>query len=324
MKGAAGIAVAVLLAAAVAQAARHVAQPLVQVNVSRAAGTQAEVVVAIDPANDEVLLAGSNTIAPELSETFARVYGSTDGGATWTSEPGPPAAPVAGKRRCNYGDPAVAIDRSSRQYYAFLARPCLSDLAKVAEHEDVLPISLQVASRAGADGSWRTVSVFPTRPARLDDKPAIVVDVNLAGPHPNRVYVAWSRITLAEPKGSEEPLIQVVLSHSDDYGATWSKPVLVSDRSSEGSIFASVAIGGGGDVYVAWIDSTRNIWLDRSVDGGDRFGADVLADVAPALANERCAKDGLSIPAQRRRCITSAPLDRRQPREPSRARLRDV
>jgi len=172
----------------------------------------------------------------------------------------------------------------------------------------VLPISLQVASRAGADGSWRTVSVFPTRPARLDDKPAIVVDVNLAGPHPNRVYVAWSRITLAEPKGSEEPLIQVVLSHSDDYGATWSKPVLVSDRSSEGSIFASVAIGDGGDVYVAWIDSTRNIWVDRSVGGGDEFGSDVLADVAPALANERCAKDGLSIPAQRRRCITSAPL----------------
>ena len=308
MRRAAGIALAVLTAAAVARAASDDAQPLVQVNVSHAAGTQAEVAIAIDPANDQVLLAGSNSIVPERSETFARVYGSTDGGATWTSEPGPPAAPVDGERRCNYGDPAVAIDGESRQYYAFLARPCLSDLAKVSKHEDVLPIALQVASRPGAGGSWRTASVFPTRPARLDDKPAIAVDLDPASLHPNRVYVAWSRVTLAKPKGSEEPLIEVVVSRSDDAGVTWSKPVLVSDPASEGSIFASVAIGEEGDVYVAWLDSARHIWLDRSAAGAGPFGADVLVDTAPALPRERCAKDGLAIPAQRRRCITPAPL----------------
>jgi hypothetical protein len=99
-----------------------------------------------------------------------------------------------------------------------------------------------------------------------------------------------------------------MLSGSDDGGASWSKPVLVSDRTSEGSVFASVASNRNGDVYVSWVDGARNIWVDRSVDGGRRFGADTHVDTAPGLPGERCAREGLSIPAQRKRCITSVPL----------------
>jgi hypothetical protein len=297
-----------LLAATAASAAHNLAQPLAQVNVSNVAGTQAEVAIAIDPADDEVLLAGSNSITSENPAAFARVYSSTDGGATWSSEPGPFAAPIAGKRRCNYGDPAVAIDGWSRQYYAFLAAPCLADIAELFQEDESLPISLQVASRAGPGAQWHTASVFPTRLPRTDDKPAIGVDSSPASPYLNRVYLTWTRIRLASYPSTGQPLTEIVLSRSDDGGATWSKPVVVSDHTSEGSVFGSVASGRDGDVYVSWIDGARNIWLDRSVDGGRRFGADTHVDAAPGLASERCSREGLSIAAQRKRCITAAPL----------------
>jgi hypothetical protein len=136
-----GIVLAVLVAATAASAARTVARPLAQVNVSKAAGAQAEVAIAIDPTNDDVLLAGSNSLsvsrsgaggadtyasgrlrrayAAENSAAFARVYGSTDGGATWTSEPGPFAASRTGSRTQSGPTHAIWLHGPRRS-----TRPC--------------------------------------------------------------------------------------------------------------------------------------------------------------------------------------------------------
>ena len=58
-----------------------------------------------------------------------------------------------------------------------------------------------------------------------DDKPWIAVDGFPASPHYGRVYVAWTRVTTLAPGAA---LLQIVLRHSDDRGATWSDLIPVS------------------------------------------------------------------------------------------------
>src|SRR5712692_7641231 len=75
-----------------------------QVDVSRAPGPQSEVAIALDPSRPQVLVAGSNNFpGPTM-----RAYGSTNGGARWTSANGPPLP--AGSSACGASDPALAID----------------------------------------------------------------------------------------------------------------------------------------------------------------------------------------------------------------------
>src|SRR3954451_6473229 len=58
----------------------------VQVDVSNAGGSQAEVALALDPTDDHNLLAGSNTRDWRIMEA----YGSTDGGVSWEASAAPP------------------------------------------------------------------------------------------------------------------------------------------------------------------------------------------------------------------------------------------
>ena len=75
-----------------------------EVNVSRLPGAQSEPTVAIDPSNDQVLLAGSNNLA----EGSMPVYSSTDGGVTW--EVGTTSRPPESRNASCAGDPGLAID----------------------------------------------------------------------------------------------------------------------------------------------------------------------------------------------------------------------
>src|SRR5438067_1909600 len=83
------------------------------VDVSRAASSQAEVRIAADPRNPAILLAASNS-----EEDAIRVYDSTDAGLSWSSAPlrdFPPgeAAPCV-------SDPATAIDDQGNQFVAYI------------------------------------------------------------------------------------------------------------------------------------------------------------------------------------------------------------
>src|SRR5262249_11699263 len=134
-----------------------------QVDVSRNDRVQSETAIAVDPSNPRVLLAGSND---QLFVT--RVYMSTNGGSAWASVPGPP---LASRRHCGDGDPAVAIAPGGEEYYAFLAdTQCLNERPRIF-----------VASRSNAHAAWRTSWVAARNGAHYiwDDKPAIAID---AGP----------------------------------------------------------------------------------------------------------------------------------------------
>lgn len=181
------------------------------------------------------------------------VYGSTDGGLTWETSATAPA-PASRSASCA-GDPGVAIDAAGRQYYSYLrSTPCEGGRPR-----------LFVVSRAGPDAPWsRPALVAPLGRARYDDKPAIAVDSSAVSPYRHRVYAAWSRI-------SRRGVYSIVLSHSDDRGRTWSRPVKVN---REGSVvkYATVALSRRGTVYVAWDDnSAYSLKIARSTDGGASF-----------------------------------------------------
>jgi hypothetical protein len=281
-----------------------------EVNVSHMAGSQAEVAVAVDPARPGVLFAASNTLDFKSFGALGnlmRTYSSADGGATWTGGAGPVPTPYGGKKRCNAGDPAPAIDTTGRQYLAFLASACISVESLFDKSREFDIARLEVASRPDPASPWVVSQVYPVRSARFDDKPAIAVDRSPTSPHAGRVYVAWTRVKPGTRYGSETLL--VVVSHSDDSGATWSRPVVVPDNRDSEASFASLALDASGTVYVAWATAGRDVFVDRSVDGGEHFGGDVPAGIRATFPYGACGSSGsFSVPAQKKRCITPAPL----------------
>jgi len=302
-----GILAAAALAALLAVGASGAAQPLAQVDVSVSPGTQAEVSIAADPSNPEVLFAASNSVSRDdfvnSTHNLERVYGSVDGGATWTNARAPQAVPVNGVPRCNTGDPTVGIGPGGSQYLAFLGSRC--DLQAQAEDDAGALLSLQVAARDGAKGAWRVSPVFPARSLRSDDKPTLTVEQD--GPFVGRVYIVWTRFTVTGKGRAQRLRGQIAISHSDDGARLWSKPVIVSDDVATPATFGGVAVDRNGVVFVTWMDASRKILVDRSADGVT-FGRDVRVDRAAGRPAGNCRTDGITIPAQADRCITATPV----------------
>ncbi|MBI4171128.1 MAG: exo-alpha-sialidase [Actinobacteria bacterium] len=256
-----------------------------EVRVSNLPDPQNEPTIAIDPSNDRILLAGSNS----FSEGTMRVYSSIDGGLTWTADAVYPK-PESREQTCA-ADPGVAVDLNGRQYYSFVrSTPCGTG-----------PPRLFVASRPGPDAEWSNpVQVASLGRARFDDKPALAADVSPSSPYRNRAYVAWSRI-------SRVGVFSLLLSHSDDGGRTWSRPVKVNSTGRELS-YASVAIGRKGTVYVAWDDiSNFHIKIARSIDGGGHFEEEQTVAAFSIVTIPHCGS-GIVIPAQRLTCVHANPI----------------
>src|SRR5256714_3255681 len=257
---------------------------LPQINVSRAVGNQAEVAIAVDPSNPRVLLAASNSTRATLA------YGSLDGGQTWTT-----TVPVPTTRTCvDVGDPAPAIEPDGRQVLATLVLGC----------GRVGGVSLVVSRREGPAAPWTTVEVSASS-RFFNDKPALAVDAGPGSAHRGRIYLAWSRA----PRG---PPLQVVITHSDDGGASWVPPMTVAATAptSAGQLFAGVGIGASGVVYVVWADAFRGLFAVRSADGGETFGPPlhVASAGAPPPTHALCSGLGAPIPAPPLRRVTPTPL----------------
>jgi hypothetical protein len=271
------------LAAAIVSGAAGAASP--NVNVSGLPGLQSGATIAVDPSDDRVLLAGSNS----SEEGTMRVYSSTDGGREWRSTTTHPA-PARRLESCA-SDPGVAIDARGRQYYSFVrATPC----------RDGTPQHVYVVVRPTPRDVWsQPILVAPLRGALADDKPAIAADTAPASRFRGRVYLAWTRI-------ARNATFSIVISHSDDGGRTWSRPAKVN-RTGRELTYASVAVARNGTVYVAWDDVGEfGIWIARSTDGGSTFRGHRKVASFVAVTIPHCGS-GIVIPAQPRTCVNSNP-----------------
>jgi hypothetical protein len=250
------------------------------VDVSSAQQTQSEASFSIDPSHPQVLFGATNDTGRET----VRVHVSANGGRTWRGS----NAPAVSGGSCAHGQPRTAIDRSGRQYLAFLAASYCGDS---------LTPYLVVTSRDSSAARWSPLVRVTAKAWKFgfDDWPALAVDERSG-----RLYLAWSR-SLSASKAV------IVVSASDDRGRTWSRPHDVS-RSLEHPHLASIAVAPGGDVYVAGIDAKLGVWITRSTDGGGSFAAPSRA--SPLLDNPagECSLAGASpLPREETTCFGPDP-----------------
>jgi hypothetical protein len=134
---------------------------------------------------------------------------------------------------------------------------------------------------------------------QLPDHEAITVDtLNTTGHHYGRLFVTW-----AEFNGSGKSPIE--LAFSDDNGATWTGPIVVSDRNHQFDQDARLAVAPNGDLYISWINGPNEKSLSRnfaevakSTDGGSTwsktYDAAALVQGVSGLPNSQY-RDGTDV-----------------------------
>jgi hypothetical protein len=262
------------------------ASPVVSVsnerNVSRAPGDQAEVAIAAAPNDPHVLLGASGGLAR------MRTYTSTDDGRTWRSAADVPNTLLGDLPA---GDPVPAIDAAGHQYVAFVAASPTTSEPYYA-----------LVTREGPSDEWEPTN-RPIVDDHFQDKPMLAVDNAPDSPHPGRLYLGGTEFRVGRS------LATLVLTHSDDRGVTWSRPVvLTTGRTQTIPQFLTLAVGPGGALYAGWFRVDGSLNVTRSLDGGQTFAP---FRVAMRLATHAA---GWTVPAQTisgrgdRRGVTATPL----------------
>ncbi len=261
----------------------------IRVNCDSIQSPHNEMTIAVDPANPDHIIAGSNDYelffkgATVVGSVIAGYYTSFDGGTTWTNG----HVPVGGF--VTTGDPAVAFNRRhGLVHYGVLA----FQTGQAAGFSDA-SIQVNTSTDGGltfqdpvlvAHGTGSIVTV-------LHDKPYITVDNNPTSPFYGRLYVTWTRFLFGPSGYVESPIF---FSFSDDGGKTFSQPREISGSSSTLCAHpfrssntgrcnedqdSSPIVGPDGTLYVAYINDEfqgapefRSQFLAvRSTDGGATF-----------------------------------------------------
>lgn len=77
----------------------------------------------------------------------------------------------------------------------------------------------------------------------------------------DRLYLVWEDLSFVPLSG------EVVISISNDGGATWSPPKNISNTRAH-SARPNIAVGPTGDLSVVWLEGGRQVFFTRSTDGG--------------------------------------------------------
>src|ERR1700675_1206858 len=232
------------------------------VDASNECGSQSEESIAINPANPQNVIVGSN----EIERLPMRAMFSNDGGTTFSGVDLPlPAA------RTNNGfdfgaDRGVAFDSQGNAYYSYIvvffsAGGSINGTAMAVAH----------STDGGATGA-ATYFAPETGNAQFNHKPMITVDTGTSPP--DRIYVAWDHAT--GNSSSTKNGNNVLLSYSDDRGQSFSAPRAVSGAftGKTGGIGADPYVTSDGTVHVAWQDYAHGTIVDASsTDGGQSFAA---------------------------------------------------
>jgi hypothetical protein len=263
---------------------------------------QNEPAVAIDPGATSFIVASSNDYCgvPSFGDAFQGIYTSTNGGSSWTDSllPGYPGdtsgvtSTLDNAGDTNSGDPVLDWDNSGHLFAGGIAfnRTAAQAESGVTPTNGNMYVStwnkVAVSSSAPLGIRFeRTVIVGKGTPSanfqgRFNDKPSIKADdwSILTSPFAGNVYVSW---TLFTGVGVQD---RVLFSRSTDSGATFSKPIVISQNVPEAE-GTDVAVAPDGTVYVVWRQfafvGTSNagdgIVFVKSTDGGKTFSKPTFA-----------------------------------------------
>lgn len=233
-----------------------------------------EPMIAVNPRDPLNLVAGANDYTGTVRDSWLGYYWSLDGGKTWGRGLVPgcpecprttPPSPLTGYTVA--GDAVVAFDEEGNAYLSGL-----------------------VARRGGATfaGSALFVAKSTNKGESFDDIRLVVVGDGTAAFHDKewiatgpggKVYIVWTMYT-----GST--VANIMFSRSDDAGAAWIPPVVVSNLQAAeiGGQGAQPVVGSDGTLYVAWHDSGRSgVLVSKSGDDGETWSAPALAAATTAI-----------------------------------------
>ena len=242
-------------------------------------GYQGENSISIDPNNPLHLIAFSNTFYKDptascqsptggTANTFGTMslFGSTDGGVTWTYNCAPwPAAITGGVTGATFwfgSDPALSWDSQGRAYACYML---------ISQSASASGAAIVVARSADNGASWQSLGTMVNGIASTtqgNDKEMMAIDntTGQAFSHPGRIYVIWDAANAEK------------IAFSDN-GAAWTT---VNFPSNTGAIGGNVVVGADGTVYVIWSRyNVETIVFSKSIDGGATWSApQVIATLA--------------------------------------------
>ncbi|HCU94300.1 MAG TPA: hypothetical protein DHU96_16915 [Actinobacteria bacterium] len=265
------------------------------------AQAQNETTVAQNPSNPRQIVGAYNDYRRGDGNCGAAF--SRNGGANWTDTTLPTGftrgtafGGVAREYWQGGGDPSVAWDSRGNVY---LACQLFQRGPGTTNNPDQSSSVYVFRSTGDGGASWD----FPGRPAietstttgaPFNDKPYMTIDNHTSSPFRDRIYVTW---TIFAADGTA----YIWEVNSDDYGQSFSAPVLVSTTSSlcgntfglptpQGTCnenqFSDPFTSPDGTLYVAYSnfnnsvtgnDNRNQVLLVRSTDGGQTFSAPVRA-----------------------------------------------
>jgi hypothetical protein len=218
--------------------------------------TEAEPAVAVDPGDAAHAVAvfqeGRFNTGGAVVNGFAATF---DQGQTWTDGLLPDLTQATGGTWERASDPSVAIGLDGTAYAASL----------VINGAPFVTASGVLVSRSPDGGrTWDAPVVVhqDLTSGVLNDKPWIVVDSDPASPFVGRIYVAWDRPSVGIP---------ILLSVSDDGGASWRGPTPVAHHFNGGAL---PVVHRGGDLSVFYDGSSStgvSLVVRTSHDGGRSF-----------------------------------------------------
>ena len=210
----------------------------------------AESAIAINPANPELVIAGSN------GSNGQEMHYSSDGGKTWNG-----ASLPLGNTCC---DPSVAWSSDGRYGYTITLGYSSGEPNFFYRTADNGETWTDLGNAPGAGGDPRREF------GNVSDKCYLHVDIHPTSPYKDNVYATWH----------ENNVMQ--FGRSTDFGNTWSTLSFpsVSDQIGIGS---DITTDQEGNIYYFWPADSRKIWLRKSTDGGASF-ADAI-EVATTQAS---------------------------------------
>lgn len=236
--------------------------------------TQVEPDVAVDRANpDHVVSVFQEGRYPDGAAAAAGFATSRDGGRTWTTGELPGLTRAAGGAFERAGDHVVAFGPDGA---AVVATTAFDGQLKPDKRS-----AIAVIRSADGGSTWgRPSLVVDDHDLNVfNDNPAVAVDTFASSPHRGRIYVAWIRERIHIHRFSSP----IVLSRSDDGGATWSglTPLSFPPDNGQGT---QVVVRPDGRVSVLWqrfgFQGGVQEVVRTSNDGGTTFGPPVrISDV---------------------------------------------
>jgi len=197
---------------------------------------------------------------------------STDRGHSFTDLGAIPTGSIAGA--ANLGDPGLVVQRKGVFYASAIAfNP---DPLRTAGFSNTLSVSKSTDGGI-TFGNPVFIPAGGVLAGGFQDKEAIAVD-NSGKANDGNVYVGWSSFP---PNNAPQFSLPIFFSRSVDGGNTFSVPMRISGPGNGINQGTTIAVGPGGDVYVAWLQFSpvSGIFVAKSVNGGASFNPPVF--VAP-------------------------------------------